>query len=456
MPTEVVMPKLGLNMSEGMIVEWLKQEGDPIQIGEPLFVVETDKITIESEAQAAGILAKILVPAGESVAVTAPVAIIVAEGKEQADEHAPAPSPQEKPQQAAPPAQAAPSPAAAQPPASDKVLASPAAKWLAWNKQLALSDIPATGWGGQVVVRADVERFLEEQGQAQPAPSKVLASPLAKRIAQEQGIDLATVTGTGSGGRISREDVERALAVRQTPAAPEVTGQGIPIEGVRAVIAERMHLSVQQSAQVTLQTQADATALVAYREHLKSEAASTGQPVPGYNAILVALVAKALREHPYMNARQDGNEIVYLDHVHVGTAVDTERGLLVVVVPDADQKTDVAVEAELSAMAHRALEGNSLPDDLSGGTFTITNLGAFGVDHFTPILNPPEIGILGVGRIVKVPAFYDGQVVGRHMMGLSLTFDHRLVDGAPAARFLRRIDELLQVPYVAAQPAHSS
>jgi pyruvate dehydrogenase E2 component (dihydrolipoamide acetyltransferase) len=373
----------------------------------------------------------------------------VAAGEELSDERAPAPSP--RVQQSTPSLQGTPSPNTVQPAPSGKVLASPAAKWLAWDKKVALSAIPASGRGGRVVVRADVEQFLDSQ--AQPAPSKVLASPLAKRVAEQQGIDLSTVVGSGKGGRITREDVEQAVAERQRPAAmPEAAAQGVPIAGVRAVIAERMHLSVQQSAQVTLQTQVDATALVAYREHLKSELADSQHGVPTYNAILATLVAKALREHPYMNARQDGDEVVYLDHVNVGTAVDTERGLLVVVVPDADQKSDVAVEAELAGLIQRALDGNSLPDDLSGGTFTITNLGAFGVDHFTPILNPPEIGILGVGRIARVPIFHEGQIVGRHMMGLSLTFDHRLVDGAPAARFLHRIGELIQTPYVAAQP----
>lgn len=448
MATEVVMPKLGLNMSEGLLVEWLKKEGDAVRQGEPLFVVETDKITIESEAVSDGILARILVAAGEVVPVSTPVGLIIAMGETLADGSGlavpQAPAQTGRATHGTSLGQTLPT-AAIQ---TGKALASPAAKRLAWDQGFDLGVIPGTGRFGSIK-RLDVENYMSVK---QAAPSRIMATPLAKRAAAELGINLATVAGTGSRGKISREDVERALVTQKAQAAlMSSAGKSFPIAGVRAVIAERMHLSVQTAAQVTLHTDVDASALVAYREHLKAEQKNPADIVPSYNAILIALVARALREHPYINARQDGDSIVYLEQVNVGAAVDTERGLLVVVVVDADKKNDAVIESQLSDMIKRAVDGKSLPDDLSGGTFTITNLGLFGVDHFTPILNPPEVGILGVGRIAKVPAFHDGQIIGRYMMGLSLTFDHRLVDGAPAARFMQRISVLLQAPYIAAQ-----
>jgi len=399
------MPKLGLNMSEGLIVEWLVQEGDQVHKGDALLVVETDKITIESESQADGLLGRILVPAGETVPVGTVVALLVAAGET---------LPEAAPTAAHPATSAA-------PPASNP-------------------DAPA----------------------AHPAAHKVQASPLARRIAKEHGIDLAVLVGTGRDGAITREDVERAIASRDaappapsTPSAPPApqaapaAGSSIPLRGVRGVIAERMLSSHLNTARVTLHTEIDATDLVAYRERLRAESGTGERRAPGYNAILGALVARALREHPALNARQEGDAILLLDEVNIGFAVDTERGLLVVVVRGADRKTDDQIEAELGGLVGRALQGSSQPDDLTGSTFTVTNLGSFGIDAFTPVINPPEVAILGVGRIIKKPVAVEGQVALRSMLTLSLSFDHRLVDGAPAARFLQRVAALIQAPYLA-------
>ena len=215
--------------------------------------------------------------------------------------------------------------------------------------------------------------------------------------------------------------------------------QALPINGVRAVIAERMTLSVQSTAQLTLHSEVDASGLVNSRERIKADAQRESSPVPSYNAILISLVARALHEHPRLNARQEGQTIRLLPEVHVGLAVDTEAGLVVVVVRDADQKSIIDIHQELGILTKRALVGKSQPDDLSGSTFTITNLGIFGIDGFTPILNPPEVGILGVGRIAERPVIQDGKIVQCPIMTLSLTIDHRLVDGAPAARFLQTL-----------------
>jgi len=388
MPSDVVMPKLGLNMTEGLLVEWLKKEGDPVKKGDLLFSVETDKITTEAEANVDGVLAKILVAAGETVPVRTVVGLIIAPGE------------------------------------------TLTAETINLNTIAAPVESPAVKPAETAVA---------------PASSKprgeVLASPIAKRMAAEKGIDLAMVKGTGPDGRISLEDVERALAEGVTAGAGKpAESRGVKIEGVRAVIAERMLSSSQNTAQVTLHTETDVSAMVAYRQKLK---AAEVQHVPSFNAILASVTAQALKEFPYMNAVQDGNVIKFLEKVNVGVAVDTDAGLVVVVVPNTEKKDPQAVQAELTPLIERALARKSQPDDLSGGTFTITNLGGFGVEGFTPIINPPELAILGVGRIIEKLVILDGKVAQRSMMTLSLTFDHRLVDGAPAARFLQAVAEKL-------------
>lgn len=438
MPTDVVMPKLGLNMSEGAILEWLKQEGDPVKQGDLLFVVETDKITTESEAPVEGILAKILVEEGEIVPVATSVAIIVAEGEELSDNDTVMPSAKLRsysaPQEAASVFEKTGSDTA------DVVLASPAAKRLAWDRGLDLSSISGTGRFGSVK-RVDVEQYLGKQEQA--APSKILASPVAKRLAKAHGINLASIEGTYRRGRITQDDVQRVIDKGQKDEHSIPDGDIIPIEGVRATIADRMSSSQQQTAQVTLFTEVDATSLVNLRQAYKRVASSADVKVPSYNALLIIIVAKALREHPRMNARQEGEVIRLLKDINVGLAIDTDRGLLVVVVKDADQKSAHELESELAGLGERADLGTSTLDDLTGGTFTITNLGQFGIDRFTPIINPPEMGILGTGQIIEKPVMVDGEVHGRPMITLSLTFDHRLIDGAPAARFLQRIAQLI-------------
>lgn len=403
MPTEVVMPKLGLNMEEGLLFEWLKKEGDKVQRGEALFVVETDKLTTESPAQVDGILSKILVEAGSTVPVRTVVALIITENEQDSAAAAPhgpknssVTAPENTSQAASAPTQAA-------------AVAAPA------------------------------------------RPGHLIASPLAKKLAQEHQIDLANVQGSGPNGRISQEDVERYLQAAQTPQAPAAAvaapttpiADTIPMEGVRAVIAERMTQSLQSAAQLTLHTEVDASGMVAYREQLKKEAEKSKTPTPSYNSILISAVAKALREHPRLNARQVDKSIQLLKEIHIGLAVDTESGLMVVVVRDADRKSISEIHAELGALTERALTRRSLPDDLSGSTFTITNLGGLGIDFFTPIINPPEAAILGVGRIIEKLTIQNGKIAQNPMLSLSLTFDHRLVDGAPAARFLLTVGEMM-------------
>ena len=247
--------------------------------------------------------------------------------------------------------------------------------------------------------------------------------------------------------------VAAPAAAPSRPVAAEAAGE-LPMSGVRAVIARRMYESHQLTAPVTLTTEVDATAFVALREQLKSNLAKQLGFNVGYNDLMIKVAARALRELPYMNARLNSpggpteGVIQQLKDVHVALAVDTERGLLVPVIRDADRKGIAEIAQDVRGLVERARAGTASPDELSGSTFTITNLGMHEIDAFTPIINLPEAAILGVGRIKAQPVVVDGQVVVRQMMWLSLTFDHRLVDGAPAARFLQRISQYIESPYL--------
>jgi pyruvate dehydrogenase E2 component (dihydrolipoamide acetyltransferase) len=301
------------------------------------------------------------------------------------------------------------------------------------------------------VAERDVVAYLGQQPKA---------TPVAQRMAAEAGIDLRQVAGTGPGGKVTKEDVERAAkapaaaapAAAPTPSAaplPEVEVlERVPLKGVRGIIAQRMGTSVHTTARVTLVTEADATQFVDMRERLKARVAEEWGFAPGYNDLIAKIVAGGLRRYAYMNARLTEDAIEMLAHVNIGVAVDTERGLLVPVVRDADHKSLRQFGTELRQLVERARGGRALPDDITGGTFTITNLGAYDVDAFTPVINLPEAAILGVGRIAPKVAARDGEMVIRQMVTLSLVFDHRLVDGAPAARFLQHIKQFIEEPYL--------
>jgi pyruvate dehydrogenase E2 component (dihydrolipoamide acetyltransferase) len=455
MVRDVILPKLGQTMEEGTIVEWLKEEGDPIDRGEVLFTVESDKATLEVEAPTRGFLRKILVPAGASAPVLTPVGLITREPDEDISgyeaEGAP-PSVEAEEAEPAAPDEPEGSRAEAEQVERERIFASPRARKLAREEGVALVDVQGTGPNGRIVER-DVEGYLRQRPEA---------TPVARRLAEREGIDLQAVEASGPGGRVVKADVERALAAQEEPIPTEarpalVEARGeVPIRGVRARIASRMHASHQVTAPVTLTTEVDATAFVELRERLKVSLADELGFNLGYNDLLIKLVAHALRDFPTVNARlerdpsQDltGRTIRHLERVHVGLAVDTERGLLVPVVRDADEKNLKEIARSVRELIESAQSGSATPDDLSGSTFTITNLGMYDIDAFTPIINLPEVAILGVGRIKPEPSVVDGEIAIRQKLWLSLTFDHRLVDGAPAARFLRRVKQLVEEPYL--------
>jgi pyruvate dehydrogenase E2 component (dihydrolipoamide acetyltransferase) len=430
MITEIILPKLGQTMEEGAIVEWFKREGEPVRRGDLLFTVESDKATLEVQAAGRGFLRRILVPAGQPVPVLTVVGLMTREADESLDDYWLPKGDVALPAGEAEPA-AAPAPTA---PQAGRVAASPRARRLVREAGVDLGQVTGTGPGGRVVER-DVIAYLA---------GRPKVTPVAARVAAKLGVDLAQVSGTGAGGRVTRRDVE-ATAVLPEPEGPAL----IPMSGVRGIIAQRLGTSAQTAARVTLVREVDATELVRVREGLKETVAEAWGFVPSYNDLLGVIVAHALREFAYMNARltADGTAIEQLPVINLGVAVDTERGLLVPVIRDAGRKGLRAFARGRRELEERALAGRSTPDDLAGGTFTLTNLGMYGVDAFTPIINLPEVAILGVGRIRGQPAVREGQVVVRQMCTLSLAFDHRLVDGGPAARFLGRIAHLVENPY---------
>ncbi len=452
MATKVLLPKLGQTMEEGTIVEWLKKEGDPVERGEVLFQVESDKAVLEVESKAKGVLRKILLDKGIKVPVLTPVAIIgqpdedisallaeVGQGAAASQPQAAAPA-----QAPAVAEQAAPAVAEALQPIAgrERIFASPRARKLAEEKGVDLAYVAGSGPEGRIVEK-DVLAFLERQ----PA-----ATPLARKMAQELGVPLERVATPGE--RVTAAQVQAAARPVAAPPPPVAApaapapGQVVKMAGVRAIIAERMAASAHTTAAVTLQSVVDATELVALRTKLKEATEKELGFAIGYNDLLAFIVARCLVEFPYMNVRLEPEGIRYLTEVNIGLAVDSERGLLVPVIRQANQKTLRQLATEFRELVARAREGKSLPDDLTGGTFTITNLGMFGTDMFTPIINLPECAILGVGRIRPEPAVVDGQIVIRQRMWLSLTFDHRLVDGAPAARFLQGVMRYIETPYL--------
>jgi pyruvate dehydrogenase E2 component (dihydrolipoamide acetyltransferase) len=461
MATEVILPKLGQTMEEGTIIEWYKREGDEVKRGEVLFTVESDKATLEAESPGRGILRKILTPAGSTVPVLTVVGIITRSEDEDISTYLGGAT-GEVPRLVTPAMEGKgeAAPAAEAPVPRGRIFASPRARMRAQELGVELSLLSGSGPNGRIVEQ-DVLSYVE---------SLPKATPLAHKLAADLGMDLMQVMGTGVGGKITQSDVEAAHAAAQAAPTPtpglsaaaaaavqlptaiklppaEVRAT-VPLSGLRGIIAERMSFSAHTTARVSLVTEVDATAFVEARTKLRESVTDEWGFAPGYTDLLAVIVARALREYPYMNARLNGDVIEQLTHVNLGIAVDVERGLLVPVIRDADQLGLRELGARFRELVGRAREGKSLPDELSGGTFTITNLGMFEIDAFTPVINPPELAILGVGRIVAKPVAADGKVVVRQMLTLSLVFDHRLVDGAPAARFLQRIKRLIENPYL--------
>ncbi len=431
MATPVLMPLMGMTMEEGIVSKWLVEAGATVTKGQEILEFETDKINATVEAPEDGVLGGLTAQPGDAVPVQGVLAYILEPGEEPPAAEAP---PAAAPEPAAAPAPAAPPPAPAAPPPAP-----------------APAPVP-------VVAAAPV---------AAAADGRIKSSPLARRIARELGVVIAGLAGSGPGGRIIERDVRAAAVAPAVAAAPTVAvapaiptpaipaaigepaaGTTIPVAGVRKVIAERMLQSLQESAQVTLVTEVDGRRF----HELRTELAARHEPALGfkisYNDLLIRVCAHALREHPRANASLDGEVIRLHDAVNVGLAIEAGGDLVVANVKQADRKSLVEIASDLRGVVERARANQLALDDITGGTFTISNLGLYGIDAFTPVLNPPESAILGVGALREKAVARDGEVVAQLSVTLSLTFDHRIIDGAPAARFLARIRELIEQPYL--------
>jgi pyruvate dehydrogenase E2 component (dihydrolipoamide acetyltransferase) len=464
---------LGLTMEEGTVAEWLKREGESVTKDEPLLTVEMDKGTVEVPSPASGVLTRIVVQPGQTVAVKTLIAEIESGERSQVsgvgEQSLAAPSPR-----AGGPGD---KPAAAQTAASvavvgsapdtrhlapdtwhptpdtqprQRLFVSPRARMRARELGVELATLRGSGPNGRIV-----EDDVLAAAQA-PAEERVLATPLARRLAVEHGLAITDIPGTGPGGRITQDDVLRAAEASQRlpvgeAGAPSAPGEGTvqPLSRVRRITAERMAQSARSVARVTLTLEADLSEAAHFRQQLQPEFARLGVPKLPWDAIIARAAGLALLEHPAVNAQWvEGQGLLLHQAVHVGIAVALEpEGLLVPVLRDAHARSLRELAADLLRLVERAQANRLSPDEMQDGTFTITNLGQHRVDAFTPIINPPETAILGVGRIAQKPAVVDGRVEPRTQCTLSLSFDHRVVDGAPAAAFLARLAELLERPY---------
>jgi pyruvate dehydrogenase E2 component (dihydrolipoamide acetyltransferase) len=407
MPVDVVMPKLGLTMEEGLIVEWKVKEGDEVKKGDILFVLETEKVTYDVEAPEDGVLGKIVVAEQETVPVGAIVAYLLKPGESAAD----------------------------------------------------LGSAPAAA----SVPEAAVEVKAEAPAASAPASGdRVRATPLAKKVAREYNIDLSTVTGTGAAGRIIREDVEKAKelaaaqpavpapAEKKAPAAEAAQDENIvKFTGMRKAIAKNMMTSKTEAALAYMTNCVDATKIQELRETLLPYIEKKHDVRVTITDVMMKITAAAIREHPVLNTRWTDAGVLYLEDVHMGMAMALGDGLIVPVIRNINKKSFGQIAKDRVALIKKGKEGTYTPDDIKGGTFTLSAMGMFGLEHFTAIVNQPENAILAVAAIIDKPVAVNGEVVIRPMMNVSLTYDHRTIDGAEAGKFMRTLKEMIENPLLA-------
>lgn len=434
MPVEFTMPKLGLTMEEGTIVEWLVPDGAPVTAGTAVVLIETDKVQTEVEVPSAGRLVP-TAPVGTTHRCGEPIGWLL--------------GPDETPPTGA---------SAPAPPTPRRLFVSPNARRLAAELGVDLSRVTGSGPGGRIVgadvmARADSAAMAAEPAPAPPTPTTrgpaaARVTPAARQLAELVGIDLDAVPlRPGSDGRVGREEVaahlRQRLAAGPPPAAPplQTPTRVLPWRGVRHTIAQRLHAALQQMAQLTLTMDAGMDAVWADRQARAEQGRA-----PGFTDYVVAAVGRALRDHPILNSQVVADGIALLPDVHVGLAVALDDGLVVPVVRHADRLGVAAIAAETERLAVAARAGTLALGDVEGGTFSVTSLGSYGVDAFTPVVNPPNVAILGVGRI-REDASWDADGLRRvRRATLSLTWDHRVLDGAPAAEFCRTVVRYLEEP----------
>lgn len=437
---EIVLPKLGQSVEDAEIVQWLKQEGDPVEAGEPIFTIQTDKAEIECESTASGVLLKILAPAGSERPVLSVVALVGEPGEAlpdlsqygvDASAAAPASAPAVQPSAPAP--ASAPSTPAPLPVAGSSS-ASPRARRAAEARGIDPSALQGSGAGGRVI-EADVL--------ALGAVADARMTPVARRMAENAGLDARSIEGTGIGGKITKADVARAASGAPAPVAAEAPSslpagvQRVPLTPMRRIIAERMAASKFAAPHYYITVEVDMSACKKFRAGLKTFKAS-------FNDLVLYATARALREFPNVNAQWAGDAINQMPDVNLGMAVALPTGLIVPVIRQAQNLSLEGLCAKSKELATKAQTGKLLPDDYQGNTFTVSNLGAFGVDHFTAIINQPDSAIIAVGQIKDRVVAENGGIHIRPIMKLTISSDHRVVDGALAAQFMGRLKQILE------------
>ncbi|MFI7625027.1 2-oxoglutarate dehydrogenase, E2 component, dihydrolipoamide succinyltransferase [Microbispora rosea] len=481
MPVSVTMPQLGESVTEGTVTRWLKKEGDRVEADEPLLEVSTDKVDTEIPSPSAGYLTKIIVAEDETVEVGAELALIDSEAgaaPAAAEPAAPAPAPQPEPEPAP-----APAPAAAPEPAPAAPISS-----IPQPAPAVVTPQPAPAPAPQAPApQPQASAPAAQPSEPTPLPSSgegPYVTPLVRKLAAEHGVDLDALTGTGVGGRIRKQDVIEAARVQreqaaaaaaapapqaapapaQAPAAPAAAapaasevrvdttlrGRTEKMSRLRQTIAKRMVESLQVSAQLTTVVEVDVTRIARLRDRAKAEFLQREGVKLSFMPFFAIAAIEALKQHPKLNAtiNSETNEVTYFDVEHLGFATDTERGLLVPVIKNAGDLNIAGLARKIADLAERTRTNKVSPDEITGGTFTLTNTGSRGALFDTPILNQPQVGMLGTGAVVKRPVVVDtpeGEVIAvRSMVYLALSYDHRLVDGADAARFLTTIKHRLE------------
>jgi pyruvate dehydrogenase E2 component (dihydrolipoamide acetyltransferase) len=386
MAIQVLMPKIGLTMTEGKIVEWKKNEGEWVNKGEILFVFETEKVTFEVEAPQSGYLAKILAQVDEIVPIGGVVGLLIEKEGEQVELMAKKP---------------------------------------------------------EVIAKDIEERVLEVRSER---AEKIRATPMAKKIAKERGLDLKGFSGSGIGGRIKREDVEAALSRKSPePISPRIgEGKLVKLSGMRRIIAQKMLASKIETAQTYMTISVDATKIIESREKLIPLIKKMGGVHLTITDILMKITASAIALHPVMNTRWTPDGILWFDAIHMGMAMALEEGLIVPVIWDMGKKSLPEISKARAELVEKGRSGKLTPDEMKGSTFTFSSLGMFGVEEFTANINQPESGILAVGAILDKPVVVNKEVVVRPMMKLTLSYDHRVIDGAKAAQFMKSLKELIE------------
>ncbi|MEI3612785.1 dihydrolipoamide acetyltransferase family protein [Pseudogracilibacillus sp. SO30301A] len=439
MAQEIFMPKLSSTMEVGTLLQWFKEEGDSVEVGEPLFEIMTDKINIEVESYEEGILLKRYFDVDDEVPINTVIGYIG-----EADEQVPDTAPSQEGKIEETPAleqneekvEADPSYEQAETSEeSGKVRATPAARKIARDNDVELQYVSGSGPKGRVH-KQDVLDYAKE--------NKVLITPLAEKMAKDHALDLSAIQGTGVRGKIDKQDVENYLASHK--ATSEET-ERVKLKGLRKAIADKMLESARTIPHVTLTTEVDMTAVINIRKQLLPIVEEQTGFRLSFTEIIIKATAHTLMKYPKLNASLIKDEIVFNRDVNIGLAVAVENGLIVPSIHNADKKGLAELTEVSKTLGMKARDSKLTPEEMTGSTFTISNLGMYAIDGFTPIINPPETAILGVGRINEKPVVVDKEIKIKPMMVLSLSFDHRAIDGAPAAEFLTALKETLENPF---------